>query len=292
MVHKLFRNPPLVERSEPQLSSGVVVIFFVIAALVLPGCIYINVTQESEISGTTETQTTDQDPLSPGQSVEPIGNEIPALLSGCNECHLNLTNHQQQTGSWCWAASTRTVIEFIHPYVFPHDESNDQCDEDRGIVGKVFSAEVNDANAKRAAPAALNEINCCKAKRNVSMTEPGREESLRICDNTLWPSKALRVIDVNFLPVKYDPPFDYGQGWEDLTGQIQRKLPYLAVFRLAGGGRHAVAVGGYLSLLVEGEYVKVYDPGQQGFTVTLFQDFYAGIPGQYAHEWDYFNIGQ
>jgi len=270
-------------------------IFFAFAALVLPGCIHINVIEGSGDSRSNEEQAIYQDPMSPGQSIEPISDDpllIPAALPGCNECQLDtLINHRQQTGSWCWAASTRTVTEFIHNLTH---YDNDQCD----LVNTVFEEEVRHANLKRTPQTAANELHCCKAKRPLTeadVTAEGASESRRICDKAYWPDQALQNPDINpkgtFLNVFY-PPFDDLQGWDDLTGQIRRKLPFLTVVRWAGGGRHAVAIGGYSILPGEGEYVHVYDPGEQGFSVKLFQDFYHGIRGQYVHDRDYFNIGQ
>ncbi|MCG3769194.1 MAG: hypothetical protein JW384_00314 [Nitrosomonadaceae bacterium] len=285
-----FFQPPLVQRSGPQLSFGVI-IFFAFAALVLPGCIHINVIEGSGDSRSNKVHAIYQDPESPGQIIEPIDpSAIPADLPGCNDCQLDtLINHRQQTGSWCWAASTRTVTEFIRN--LDHDDANDQCE----LVNTVFEERVRHANLKRATPSPANVVNCCKAKRGVSLTEPGSRESRDICDQGRWPDTALEnpVINPNgmFLNIFY-PPFDDLQGWDDLTGQISRKLPFLTVVRWAGGGRHAVAIGGYSIVPGEGEYVHVYDPGEQEFSVMLFQDFYHGIRGRFEHERDYFNIGQ
>jgi len=269
-------------------------IFFAFAALVLPGCIHINVIEGSGDSRSNGVQAIYQDPMSPGQSIEPISNDphlIPAALPGCNECQLGLINHPQQTGSWCWAASTRTVTEFIHNRTH---YDNDQCD----LVNTVFEKDVRDANKERTSPTAANVIDCCKAKRPLTeaeVTAEGASESRRICDKPHWPDQVLENPDINtngtFLNVFY-PPFVVLQGWDDLTEQIRKKLPFLTVVRWTGGGRHAVAIGGYSILSGEGEYVHVYDPGQQGFSVMLFQDFYHGIQGRFEHERDYFNIGQ
>jgi hypothetical protein len=234
----------------------------------------------------------DQDPSSPGEIAEPLSDDS-ALRAG-NECRLeSLIHHRQQTGSWCWAASTLTAIEFIRK--LDHDEIKDQCD----LVNMVFEHRVGKANTTRNCTSSSPSdecIHCCKAKRGASATTSDVLESRSICDKGLWPEEVLNnpVINPNrqFLIVSYSPPFDDVQGWEDLTGQICRGLPYLTVVRWAGGGRHAVAIGGYSSPPGEGEYVHVYDPGAQGYYVKLFQDFFNGIPGQFAHEQDYFNIGQ
>jgi hypothetical protein len=297
MASNLHLNSLLGHPSSPQLSSGPL-IFFAFAALILSGCIHINVTEELGDSRSNEghaiyqdTARNDQDPSSPGEIVEPLS-DYSALPAG-NECRLeSLIHHRQQTGSWCWAASTLTAIEFIRK--LDHDENNDQCE----LVNTVFAHRVGKANTNRncTSSSPSNEcVHCCKAKRDVSVTASGAGESRSICDKGLWPEEVLNNPAINpngqFLIVSY-PPFDDLQGWEDLTGQICRRLPYLTVVRWAGGGRHAVAIGGYSSPPGEGEYVHVYDPGAQGFYIMPFQDFYNGIPRKFAHEQDYFNIGQ
>lgn len=290
-LFNFYLNPPCANLLRFRLSCSIITLLGLFS-LILPGCIHINVTGRIADSRVSEKQPffqdsarNNQDPMSPGQTVEPLSNDpnaIPSALQSGNECVLNnLFNHRQETGSWCWAASTLTAFEFISKR--PHVD-DDQCN----FVNTVFSQQIADENKTRTGNSM---VNCCKAKRDVPHGTPGADKSEEICDKGLWPHVALNTLGAAFLKISY-PPLDDHQGWEDLTGQICRGLPYLTVVKWAGGGRHAVAIGGYSSPPGEGEYVHVYDPGQQGFYVMLFQDFYNGIQGKFAHEWDYFNIGQ
>lgn len=297
-LFNFYLNPPFARLFRFRL-SGSIITLLALCSPVLPGCIHINVTERTAESRDFEEQTisqdsarNEQDPMSPRETVEPLSSDpsaIPSALLGGSECRLdNLVNHRQQTGSWCWAGSTLTAIEFIKKL---EHQDDDQCN----FVNTVFSSDIERINSTRTTPTPDNEAHCCKATRDMSLGTPGVKESRRICDNGLWPKDALSNprINTTFLEVFYPPPpLDDVQGWEDLTGQICRGLPYLTVVKWAGGGRHAIAIGGYSSLPSEGEYVHVYDPGQEGFYLLMFQDFYNGIPGKFSHEMDYFNIGQ
>ena len=200
----------------------------------------------------------DQDPGSLGETFEGQG-----PLSGHA---LEMMNHRQQTGTWCWAASTRTVDEFIRKFP-PHTE-RDQCE----LVKQVLETSVD----------------CCLARRTEPLDGPPTAQAREICDTGLWPDEALRMIDLTFLKVPYSSPYDDLKGWQDLTWQIDQDLPYLAVLKWAGGGYHAVSIGGYESSPDLGEFVHVYNPGQHGFTIMHFSDFYTGIPGRFTHKFDYF----
>ncbi|BFU96571.1 MAG: hypothetical protein NTNFB02_32930 [Nitrospira sp.] len=189
---------------------------------------------------------------------------------------LVMTNHRQETGSWCWAGSAQTVNEFIRKLL--HDPK-DQCN----LVSQVFKDDPQGGSASSG-----EQIDCCLARRTVPMNELGAPEARDYCDRGLWPDDVLSKADIKFLKVSYDPPFDELQGWNDLTWQIDQELPYIVVVRWVGGGRHAVTIGGYSNSPNSGEFVHVYDPGQQDFYIMPFTDFYNGIPSKFAHEFDYF----
>lgn len=253
--------------------SHSVVTLLGLAALFLSACVHVDVVVDPQISASNQDRN-DQDPENPGEtfdSVQPlaVGHAI------------NMKNHRQETGSWCWAGSTRTMIEFIKN---EGHTDRDQCN----LVNEVFK---DDVEAERIRTG-INEIHCCLARRNESPSQIGAPEASNVCDHGLWPDAVLTQNDLTFLKVSYDSPspFDDIQGWNDLTGQINQNLPYLVVVRWAGGGRHAVSIGGYSTSPDVGEFVHVYDPGQQEFYMMPFADFYNGIPGKFAHEFDYFNI--
>lgn len=220
-----------------------------IAGLWMTACVHVDVNISSP--------NYDQDPGSFGETFEGQG-----PLSGHA---LTMLNHRQETGTWCWAASTQTVNEFIRKIL--HTEL-DQCQLVKQVLGTP--------------------VDCCLARRSVPLNTTGAAQARDICDNGLWPDEALGMIGLTFLKVPYSSPYDDLKGWQDLTWQIDQDLPYLAVLKWAGGGYHAVSIGGYGSSPDLGEFVHVYNPGQDAFRIMHFSDFYTGIHGRFTHKFDYF----
>lgn len=151
-----------------------------------------------------------------------------------------IDEEKQQTAAWCWAASTRTVMEYYNgnkPTVF-------QCD----IVKNIFR---------------LGKTNCCEVKVTPDFIDaPSR------CVQGGWPYWV-------FGKYKFDYEVVHGAlDWDDVKGEICTNGPFISVIEWSGGGKHTIVVTGYSER--PSKVVTTYNPSTKDFEDQDFEDFKSG----------------
>jgi hypothetical protein len=177
---------------------------------------------------------------------------------------------QQRTGSWCWAASTQLIVEYLTKI------PTQQCD----LVSEVFHGDLK-ARVSSTRPF----LNCCpNPAENPNADIPAAVAD--ICDVGGWPEWALDKRGIGY--VKKDTV----QGllnWTSLTHEICEDRPFIFVVKWSGGGRHSAVGGGYHTTAQFGNFVEVYDHSPDGFYVMPYKEF-SGNQGSFTHEFDYVDI--
>ena len=190
---------------------------------------------------------------------------------GKKDCLLNFSrdiNHEkQQTAAWCWAASSRMVMEYQNKMKVPPEPTALQCD----IVRNVFSSW-------------LGGISCCEIK-----ISPDFINAPSACRHGGWPYWVFNKYQFNYEWV--DGQFD---DWEALKGEICKVGPFISVIEWSGGGRHAFIVRGYRETGLE-KVVETDDPVKEDPEELTFDEFVGnsamedGSP-EFSHDRTYVQI--
>lgn len=221
---------------------------------------------------------------------KPIGEETLGPLQ--NQCKLgNLKNQLQEDTSWCWAASTQMVIEYVNPAV-----SRRQCD----FVSTVLASQlrIEQQNSGIDIP-----LECCQAIGEpapgggvgTTPTSASIAASQRVCISGGWPEMVFdNLADNSGGREVYGWDKTRPLNWERLTKEICDNRPFIFVVRFPPPwrGRHTSVVGGY-GYNEQERYVEVYDH----FPVDGESDFYLvrygtwlGNTGEWINEWNYHGI--
>ena len=188
----------------------------------------------------------------------------------CNPSSWDVAKEQQQTAAWCWAASTRMVMEYHNKEQKKPTNTDSQCN----IVMNILS------NLPRS-------TNCCEKQDGPDFIDAPSE-----CDQGGWPHWALANYQFNYetVPAALD--------WDALTGEICSIGPFISVIRWIGGGTHAFVVKGYIPPSASSplKIVEVYDPILKQRQDMTFDEFIGDSPRKqyefrrFSHHLDYVQI--
>ena len=236
-------------------------------------------------------------------------------LTGTN-CKLQreLTNQNQKTDFWCWAATAHTVIEYIK------NEKLDQCT----LVDAVKRSALQEAwdNLKKTDPPPDGEQrddrdsrmenpppisadappNCCMSTL-LTVPQPITTNigiAQNICWLNGWPEFVFNTSEfsMKYEAFEYDPDFTGPQGlsWDEIVTEICEDRPMITGIyytKKNERGTHTVVIGGYSELEDGSQWVQVYDPGfntnEDDYYIWPY-DVYLGDPGVFTHVRDYKNI--
>jgi hypothetical protein len=188
------------------------------------------------------------------------------------QCDLKsqVPNAQQQTGSWCWAASTQFVMEYLTKTTVS------QCT----LVDIAFADKL-----KKAQAGFVDYYDCCNYVDGNPEAAVNRLENT--CDQGGWPEWILEKKGIAFQ--KHDWSMGQGLDWAGLTKQICDDHPFIFVVQWSGGGRHSAVGGGYHTTTEFGNFVEIYEHSPSGFYAMPYQEF-LGNRGGFTHEFDYVDI--
>lgn len=181
----------------------------------------------------------------------------------CDRGGWELTREPQKTLAWCWAASTRMVME--HYNKRQGIETDSQCD----IV-------------KNTTRSLSNQASCCNA------TIPSE------CIRGGWPSRVFESYGFHYKKLA-----GALHDWDALTGEICSAGPFISVIEWDGGGKHTLVVQGYRydsNSDKPEKVVSIYDPLTDDFQDVVFEKFIDGslaqLTGfiQFSHYLNYVQI--
>jgi hypothetical protein len=161
---------------------------------------------------------------------------------------LEVPYEPQHTPAWCWAATSRMIMNYQNRRIDPSDELDVQC--------KIV---MNSLGHK------LGGANCCERLVSPDLIDPPP-----ICVRGEWPSVVFERYGFNYESV------EEALDWESLTNEINGNRPFLYVVDLQGGGKHALVVKGYDPMSTEGRIVQTYDPNQADFEYQTLEEFMFG----------------
>jgi hypothetical protein len=195
-------------------------------------------------------------PDKPSISLEKL-KELHASSSGKRPvCRPDLslrTNHEKQkTVAWCWAASSRTVMEYRNDKKTPPKRTAPQCD----IVKNIFGPRLGGAN-------------CCETK-----VSPNSIDAPWTCVRGGWPHWVFDNYQFDYEWVK--GLFD---DWDALKGEICTDHPFISVIEWRGGGKHTFVVNGYRESPGDADLervVEMYDPNEDDPLDLTFDEFVRG----------------
>ncbi|MBK9306576.1 MAG: hypothetical protein IPM58_05680 [Nitrospira sp.] len=170
------------------------------------------------------------------------------------ECPANrslfINREKQQTVAWCWAASTRTVMEYKNQNKAQAEPTALQCD----IVRNVLSL-------------GLGGTNCCEIQ-----VAPDFIDAPSVCVQGGWPYWVLNKYHFSYEWV--DGRFD---DWETLKAEICKVGPVISVIDWSGGGSHTLVITGYSTDSDDvARVVTTYDPFTDDFQDLSFEEFVGG----------------
>jgi len=201
---------------------------------------------------------------------------VPAFAQLCDQKFLSLSSSsslpspsspvvkpsKQETGAWCWAASTQMVMEF-------HRKRSKQ-------LAAAFDGEP---------------VSQCKIVNDIY--HGGRNEC---CGNKMygdscsrggWPESVLGRYNFYFLTLL--PP-DAPLTWDEVKAQICRYGPFVFGIEWDDGGRHSFVARGYKVDSRGQQWVEIYDHFEDDFFWQVYEEF-AGDPAKgYEHSRDYVYI--
>jgi hypothetical protein len=190
---------------------------------------------------------------------------------------------QQQTSSWCWAATARTVINYFVQKNCnkPVGETCDDIEEQCKIVNKMLAVPVG-------------EDGCCE----VRTTNPNLIIPPPYCYKGGWPDHVLDLYQYQATPISV------ALDWEALTREICLKNPFLYVIERRAGGKHVRIVKGYSYTdprptssdpSDQDKWVEIYDPLHSDYEFIQHREYVGDQQrgtGQYGywHVYDYVQI--
>lgn len=187
------------------------------------------------------------------------------------QCDLKsqVPNARQQTGSWCWAASSQLVVKYLNK------QPTTQCE----LVSQTFEKELRESTGQLTGPF----LGCCEYLDG----NPDASNLGGTCDQGGWPEWILDKQGIAY--TKYESSMGQRLDWTGLTKQICDDHPFIFVVQWSGGGRHSAVGGGYHKTEDFGNFVEVYDHSSSGFYAMPYQEF-LGHRGGFKHEFDYIDI--
>jgi hypothetical protein len=232
---------------------------------ILSGCIRVHVALAP--NGTAVPRATPAEPVSD----EKILNGVARNPDTTIQCDLKsqVPNAHQQTGSWCWAASSQFVVEYLTKDPAP------QCE----LVSQTFEKALRESTGQLTGPF----LSCCEYLDG----NPDASNVVNICDQGGWPEWILDKKGIAY--TKYESSMGQRLDWAGLTEQICDDHPFIFVVRWSGGGRHSAVGGGYHKTEHFGNFVEIYDHSPSGFYAMPYQEF-LGLRGGFTHEFDYIDI--
>ena len=179
-----------------------------------------------------------------GQMSGQRGLAMPCDRNGPNT--LEVPHEKQQTSAWCWAATSRMVMEYKNRLTKSSTDS--QC--------KIV---INSLGQKSGG------ANCCERQVSSDLIDPPPN-----CVRGEWPSVVFERYGFNYESV------EEALDWESLTNEICGNGPFLYVVDLRGGGRHALVAKGYDNNSIKGRIVQTYDPTDKDFEDQTLEEFMFG----------------
>lgn len=183
--------------------------------------------------------------------------------TSCDPSGWEVTREPQETLAWCWAASTRIVMEH---YNKQHGrETDSQCD----IV-------------KKSSRSLSSEASCCNTTIDSECIQGG------------WPSRVFESYGFNYKKLA-----GALNDWVALTGEICSSGPFISVIEWNGGGKHTFVVQGYrydTNSESSEKVVSIYDPLTNDFQDVVFDEFTEGSLArptgftQFSHYLNYVQI--
>jgi Papain-like cysteine protease AvrRpt2 len=197
----------------------------------------------------------------------------------CNPSSWDVAKEQQQTAAWCWAASTRMVMEYHNKEQKKPTNIDSQCN----IVMNILS------NLPRS-------TNCCEKQEGPDFIDAPLK-----CRQGGWPHWVLEEYGFSYETV------GTALDWEALTGEICSTGPFISVIEWRGGGQHAFVVKGYHepkdkdfkpSPLAPSplQFVEVYDPNLDDHLDMTLDEFVGDAPKKeyeyqpFSHTLDFVQI--
>jgi hypothetical protein len=162
---------------------------------------------------------------------------------------LEVPREKQQTPAWCWAASTRMVMEYHNKKQKKPTDTDPQC----AIVKKIWGPWVG-------------EVNCCEGQSAQDFINAPSK-----CVQGGWPDWVLANYQFSNETVRG------ALDWEALIGEICTTGPFIPVVDLRGGGKHAFIVTGYSGR--PSQVVTIYNPTTEDFQDLTFEEFVGDSPG-------------
>ena len=161
---------------------------------------------------------------------------------------LEVPYEPQHTPAWCWAATSRMIMNYHNSLIHSSNKLDLQCKIVMNSLGHKSGG-----------------ANCCERRVSPDLIDPPP-----ICVRGEWPSVVFERYGFNYESV------EEALDWESLTNEINGNRPFLYVVDLRGGGRHALAVKGYDPKSTEGRVVQTYDPNQADFEDQTLEEFMFG----------------
>jgi hypothetical protein len=208
------------------------------------------------------------------QKPQPLGSP-PMIACNMNGAHsVTLHHEKQQTMSWCWAATGRTILtHYQRRYCKrtpPEDcEVEEQC--------KLVNRKTGNSD-------------CCEVKINPDLITPPLH-----CYKGGWPDQVLNLYNYEATPT------NTALDWPSLTNEICLDNPFLYVIKRRAGGKHVLIVKGFsytdpLSAPSDKfEWVEIYDPLHSDYEFIQHREFVGDLPNEsnlygYEHVYDFTQI--
>ncbi len=218
-------------------------------------------------------------PLKPSISMDDL--KILHTKKSCTPSSLKKVHKElQQTTAWCWAASTRMVMEYQNKTMQPPRTADSQCN----IVMNILS------NLPRS-------TDCCEKKEGLDFIDAPPK-----CVQGGWPHWVLEEYGFSYETVST------ALDWEALAGEIcSTRGPFISVIEWSGGGKHTFVVKGYHESTDEDfepsplaplplQFVEVYDPNLDDHLDMTLDEFKGDSPIKeykyqpFSHTLDYVQI--
>lgn len=179
---------------------------------------------------------------------------------------LDVNHQRQQTPAWCWAATSRMVMEYQNRLT--RSSTDTQCAIVKNVLGRKSGR-----------------ANCCEVQVSDDWINAPAN-----CERGEWPHVVFERYGFNYEVVERQ-----ALDWESLTNEICGNGPFIYVVDLQGGGRHAfVAKGYYTDPELKQQFVEIYDPNQGDFQDQVYDEYAGNAPnksyGTTPHYRDYVQI--
>ena len=226
------------------------------------GCAEVEVLIPPHLSSGLKHQGPDDDPGSTPISLKELKQIQANKKPMCNRngsMMLDVRHERQRTPFWCWAETSRMVMEYQN--------------ELAGSSTKTQCEIVTDSLGRK-----LGKANCCETQSSTDFIPP------RNCLRGEWPSVVFERYGFNYMTVAE------ALDEESLINEICGNGPFLYVVNLQGGGKHALVAEGYDASIEEKPIVRIYDPTQDDYEDQAYDEFAGVAPDARIHYRDYVQI--